>query len=128
MPFDWAHFLTLAEELALRADEASKRTAISRAYYSIFNVAFHRAEVSAGPFAGGEGTHKWCWNKYMDGRNSFECRQIGIMGDRLRAKRVKADYKNGDIVRLDDEVARALADARQFRADLAALHIRYPLR
>jgi hypothetical protein len=31
MLFEWAMYLRLAEELAVRPDEASKRTAISRA-------------------------------------------------------------------------------------------------
>jgi hypothetical protein len=33
MPFDWNDFLSLARQLARSADEASKRTAKSRAYY-----------------------------------------------------------------------------------------------
>jgi hypothetical protein len=48
MPFDWNDFLTLAEELAARDDQASKRTAISRAYYSVFHAANARAERTTG--------------------------------------------------------------------------------
>lgn len=64
MPFDWDGYLFLAEELALRVDEAAKRSAISRAYYSVFNLAFARAESTAGSFPGGESYHNWCWNKF----------------------------------------------------------------
>jgi len=36
MPFDWNTYKDLAEELRLRNDEASKRSAISRLYYSVY--------------------------------------------------------------------------------------------
>ena len=39
MPFDWTEYARLAEELGTRADEASLRTAISRAYYSVYHQA-----------------------------------------------------------------------------------------
>ena len=47
MPFDWNEFLTLARELAAKTDDASKRTAISRAYYCVFNLATARADFRA---------------------------------------------------------------------------------
>ena len=126
MPFDWNNFLVLAEELARRADEASKRTAISRAYYCVFNLAFARAEWSAGPFPGAESFHNWCWGKY-EATPDLGCQQLGHDGQRMKRRRVKADYKSADIPRLDDEVQRMLQEAHQFRVDLAALNPRYPL-
>ena len=74
MPFEWAMYLTLAEELATRPDEASQRTAISRAYYFVFNLAFARAESTAGRCPVKEGRHAWCWNKYMQSPDS-DCQQ-----------------------------------------------------
>jgi hypothetical protein len=126
MPFDWNRYLTLAEELATRADEASKRSAISRAYYCVFNLAFARAQSTAGPRPSGEHRHKWCWTKYRNGPDPF-CIQLGVDGDRMHGRRVKADYNPADIPRLNDEVERMLEDAREFLADLARLHSRYPL-
>lgn len=126
MPFDWNKYLTLAEELATRADEASKRTAISRAYYCVFNLAFARAESTAGPHPQGETYHNWCWSKYETTPDSSS-KQLGIVGRRMRRRRVQADYKAADIPRLDDQVRRILEEARQFRTDLAALNPRYPL-
>lgn len=126
MPFDWTNYLILAEELAGKADEASKRTAISRAYYFVFNIAFARAEITAGHLPGEYGSHKWCWEKYM-GTPDPACRQLGNNGQRMHAKRVRVDYKKGDILRLDEEVRRTLADARQFQIDFANLPPRYPL-
>lgn len=126
MPFDWNEYLTLAEELAPRADEASKRSAISRAYYCVFNLAFARAQSTAGPRPPGEHSHKWCWTKYQNGPDPF-CSQLGLDGDRMHERRVKADYEAAQNPRLNDEVRRMLQEARQFRADLAALAARYPL-
>jgi len=126
MPFDWNEYLALARKLAAAGDEASKRSAISRAYYFVFNVAFARAEATAGGYPGGESFHKWCWDKYEKTPDA-NCRRLGIDGTRMKRRRVKADYKATDIPRLDDEVRRMLAEAQQFRASLDALNPRYPL-
>ncbi|SRR6266480_5189799 len=126
MAFDWNNYFTLAEELAVRKDEASKRTSISRAYYSAFHDAMIRAERNCGPKEGGN-SHDWCWNKYFWSRND-SCDQVGIEGKRLKAKRVEADYKADPINRLDEVVQRALADARRLKERIAALDAKYPQR
>ncbi len=126
MPFDWNEYLVLARKLAAANDEASKRSAISRAYYFVFNLAFERAESTTGGFPGGETTHKWCWDRY-ESTPDANCRRLGIEGARMKRLRVKADYKASDIPRLDDEVRRTLAGAQAFRANLNALNSRYPL-
>ena len=125
MPFDWNDYLTLAEELATRADDASMRTAISRAYYCVFNLAFTRAERTVGPKPWKEPSHSWCWKIY-ESTPDVSCKQVGIDGDRMKRTRVKADYEAADIPRLDDKVRRTLEDARQFRRALEALDPRYP--
>ena len=126
MPFDWHNYLALAEELATRTDEASKRSAISRAYYCVFNLAFARAESTAGPHPPEEGYHQWCWRKYQE-TSDTSCKQLGTDGDRMKRRRVKADYKAAEIRRLDEQVHRMLEEVRQFLRDLAALNPRYPL-
>ncbi len=126
MPFDWNDFLSLAQRLAASTeDEASQRTAISRAYYCVFNLAFARAERIVGPKPRDASFHQWCWEQYTD-TNDRACKQLGNAGQRMKARRVKADYREADIRRLDDEVRRILEDARQFLADLDALDPRYP--
>jgi hypothetical protein len=50
MPLDWNEYFVLARQLATARDEASKRSAISRAYYFVFNIAFFRAEATAGGY------------------------------------------------------------------------------
>lgn len=125
MPFDWNEFLTLAEQLATRPDDASKRTAISRAYYCVFNLAFARAETTVGPKPQDATYHAWCWNQYTRSGNR-SCKQLGLDGDRMKKLRVKADYKNGDIHRLGERVQGMLTDAHQFVTDLDALDPNFP--
>ena len=43
-PFEWLQYLGLAQELAARSEEACLRTALSRAYYYVYNLALIRAE------------------------------------------------------------------------------------
>lgn len=125
MPFDWTNFLALAEELSGRADEASKRSAISRAYYYAFNLAFARAEATAGAVTGGEGSHAWCWNKYAS-TDDPGCRRIWLLGDRMKRSRIKADYRKDDIPRLDEVVQRTLEEAREVQVMIANLHEGFP--
>jgi uncharacterized protein (UPF0332 family) len=52
MPFDWNDYLTIAKEFKTRTDgqtpsnlnEAMQRTAVSRAYYSMFHLALEYAK------------------------------------------------------------------------------------
>jgi hypothetical protein len=125
MPFDWNNFLLLAEELAKREDVASKRTAISRAYYFMLNIALARARAR-GAQPPIESTHNWCWQKYAAGPDPT-CKQLGLTGQRVKAKRVRADYESADFANLDQEVQRVLLEAQRFRQSLAALDARYPL-
>ncbi len=126
MPFDWTNYLTLAEDLAKKQDEASKRTAISRAYYFVYNIASDRVLANGGRFPGGESSHNWCWSKYEKGPDPT-CIQLGVSGQRMKVRREWADYKKGHKQRLDDEVQLMLQDARDFQRDLGRLPARCPL-
>src|SRR5277367_4866714 len=126
MPFDWKDYFTLAERLSKEPDTASKRTAIGRAYYYVYNTAVERAERTVGrPPKGRTGLHMWCWNVYSNTQD-IACRRIGILGDRMLGRRIKADYHSLDIPRLDDEVTRTLEEARRFSIQISALDVRYP--
>jgi len=125
MPFDWNDFLSLAEELAQRVDNAARRSAISRAYYSAFNQAYARAEATAGPRPNDQPFHSWCWRTYTSTQDA-RCRRIGIEGERIKRLRVKADYDRSDNPRIEDEVRRALEEARRYPAILTALDPRHP--
>jgi len=129
MPFDFNQFLILAEELASKGDVASKRSSISRAYYTAYHLALARAETNVGEWRNRIdkklSAHVWCWKQYSDTSNVY-CQQIGIDGDRMKRRRHLADYQKNDIANLDAEVQRQIEDVRQFQIDLAALDLRYP--
>lgn len=131
MPFDFTEFLTLAEALSGRPDEASKRSSISRAYYAAFHVAFSRAEANVGSYRARPvqyqrmPTHAWCWLQYIN-TNDVTCQRIGLNGDRMKKRRTDADYEKKDIVNLQAEVQRQIADVRQLLQDIAALNPNYP--
>ena len=90
MNFDWKEFLTLAEELRQKDDEASLRTAISRVYYAIYHRAKNLLEIEGFIFRQYESSHRQVWEEYKyRGRTH---RGIGISGIRLHEMRVDADY------------------------------------
>jgi uncharacterized protein (UPF0332 family) len=126
MPFDWTKFLTLAQELATRVDDASRRSAVSRAYYSAFNVAYQRAILTAGNRPSDQSSHSWCWRKYT-ATNDKSCRRIGIIGERMKRLRVDADYKADDDPRIEDAVRRVLEEAQDCLARISVLDRSYPL-
>jgi uncharacterized protein (UPF0332 family) len=96
MPFDWANYAALANSLRAQPDEASRRTAISRLYYSTFHQARLYLESESVAFSQmGPSTHRQVWDEFM--RRGRSHRPIGVQGLRLQANRVSADY--------DDQVA-----------------------
>lgn len=91
--FDWADYLTLAERLASSSDEASQRSAISRAYYAAFHaaaryVARTKPEVEI-PRDGRK--HQVVWTALKDGTRQE--RGAKAWGIKLRGKRTQADYE-----------------------------------
>ena len=125
MAFDWNDYLALASQLAGKLDEASRRTAISRAYYCVFNLANARAISRVGPRPEGVPSHRWCWEQYKR-TSDPTCARLGNTGDRLKRIRVQADYEDKTIPRLDETVERVVDDAREFLTGLARLDVRYP--
>lgn len=120
MVFKWAEYLRLAGELRAEADEASKRSAISRAYYAVYNTARlkqqgNRIEVRDE----GEGSHQARWNAFR-GHKDVRCQWIGINGDRLREKRKNADYSD-EIHSIPSELATAMTLADFIMKSLAEL-------
>jgi uncharacterized protein (UPF0332 family) len=92
MPFDWTEYARLAEELRTRGDEASLRTAISRAYYSVYHQARDYLLAEGIPLSKSDSSHKVVWNGYRVIGGS--CRSVGLNGDRLNDNRTKADYED----------------------------------
>ena len=107
--FNWADYLTLAEGLAQRQDEAALRSAISRAYYSSYcKVRNHLRESAINVPTN---NHKWLWDHFRNSDDE-EMRNLGLNGDRLRLARNRADYENV-YHGLASNVSTALIRARQ---------------
>jgi uncharacterized protein (UPF0332 family) len=120
MSFDWSTYLQLAKRLATeKGDEASLRSAVSRAYYCVFNLAMIKAKSNDFRTKDDAGSHDQLWTLY--GRNTdLQCPKISNIGARMKRRRVKADY-HSSVHKLEDEVADALADADECIAIISAL-------
>jgi hypothetical protein len=117
--FDWNEYLRLALELQKRSDEASLRTAISRAYYFVFNTAQNRPAVALYIHDPKLPIHKELWSLYE--RNDGECKRLATLANRLKLKRVKADYQDLSYTRVADDLRGVIMDAKACAAILASL-------
>ena len=104
MSFNWTDFFTLAERLVRHPstpgpDEASLRTAISRAYYAVFCSARILATTQEGLTLQGTGdVHNQVIAHFRFAQDKSR-RDIGLDLRRLRRRRNQADYESV----LDDE-------------------------
>jgi hypothetical protein len=92
MAFKWAEYLKLADQLSRQTDEASQRTAISRAYYFVFHIARQRAVKNLYRQPEDGTSHDNLWLLYKR-NSSTRCKQVATLGKRLKKKRVQADYE-----------------------------------
>ncbi len=122
-PFDWSKYLELAGELGKRADEASLRSAISRAYYYVYHLALKRARANDFTFVTG-GMHGQLWRVFSESPEP-DCRKLGAIAGRLQSRRQRADYEP-IFARVDEEIPGTLADAQDFEALLVKLPARHP--
>jgi uncharacterized protein (UPF0332 family) len=123
-PFEWSEYLVLAQELALRKEEACLRSSLSRAYYYVYNLALTRAERNGFVSAKGESTHGQLWRVFTKSPEP-QCTILGQIALRLKEKREKADY--GPIYRrIEEEVPQVLLDAQNFADRLEKLEPRHP--
>ncbi|MCX7707647.1 MAG: hypothetical protein N2204_06545 [Anaerolineae bacterium] len=97
MSFNWADYLTLAEALmndprTPGPEEASLRTAISRAYYAAYrsalNLALSRGEITP---VGSASDHVLVINHFRNANDRVK-QKIGANLSRLRSNRNQADY------------------------------------
>lgn len=79
--FNWADYLTLATTLSSNSDEASQRSAISRAYYS----AFHAATIHAKPNGYTERSHGRLW-KMCQADADLNARRLAALGNQMSLK------------------------------------------
>ena len=95
MPFDWNDYLLLAKKLiaAQDADEAALRSAVSRTYYCVFNLAMYRARLTSYRTKDDASSHDQLWSLYERNAESSDCKQVSLIGARLKRRRVNADYR-----------------------------------
>src|SRR5690349_21119049 len=117
MRFNWSNYFSLAEALnrqkgQLANSDACQRSAISRAYYAVFHIAWDYAlELNDFPQVNTENIHEQV-RKYYQTSPDARRQIIGILLDRLRQNRNKADYTD-EIKGLDQLTASALISAKQ---------------
>ena len=112
-PFDWTQYLRLATALSRNADEASQRTVISRAYYSIF----HAAILQAKPNGYAERSHGKLWKMYQADTDR-NAKKLSALGNVMKRAREDADYVT-QVPRVSEIMAQQLTDANRFIAILA---------
>jgi uncharacterized protein (UPF0332 family) len=113
--FDWAEYLRLATQLSQNSDEASHRTSISRAYYSIFHAATVQAQRNG--YAGR--SHKKLWAIYQSDADR-NCRKLSTIGNTMKVAREDADYVTA-VSDIPDTMTQQITDANDFIAILGAL-------
>lgn len=117
--FDWTNYLELARGLAQGSDEASQRSAISRAYYAAFNNARLWLDSQGVTFTSRESIHRQVWDEFLKSGATSQ-QQIGSTGDKLRARRARADYEDA-IVDLSRQVTIAIQQAEELLNGLSKL-------
>lgn len=126
MSFDWADYLKLAEALTRDPispgpEEASLRTAISRAYYAAFrsasNLAASRGEIIP---TGSPGDHGLVINHFQQATDPAR-QKIGASLSRLRSNRNRADYDDVFPGRLAETARSSVVLARNILTALNSL-------
>jgi uncharacterized protein (UPF0332 family) len=122
----WRHYLALARGLAGQRFEASRRSAVSRAYYGAFNICRRWLETNVTPIDN-RGAHGQVWSTFqVADRATPETRRawilIGSLGDSLHVLRNEVDYD--DRVELNSRSAmQAVANAERIVALLPELEL-----
>jgi uncharacterized protein (UPF0332 family) len=109
-PFNWGEYLTLATSLSQNPDEASQRTSISRAYYSVFHAAAARA-ISNG-YAPGQKSHEGVWKVFAKDANK-DARRLAQWGNTMKRVRILADY-DSVVPQIPAQMAQQLVYANDF--------------
>ncbi len=89
---DPTDFLNFAKKLRYSSDEASIRTAISRAYYYVYHYIKRELLIEDENFAH-EHLHECIQEARIKGETMEEFRTLGIAIQSLKSRRILADYK-----------------------------------
>ncbi len=116
MSFLWADYLTAARHLIEHSDasgyaEACQRSAISRAYYAALNTARSLLRDQWGIEVPETAEIHSFIPQWFLSEDDMDQKEIGVLLDRLRDRRRKADYDN-EISKVASLAKRSLIDAR----------------
>lgn len=106
--FKWERYYNLAIELNDREEEEYKRAAISRAYYSVYGRTRKHLKDEGFPLSSNNSGHSTLWNAC----ERLKLIELSIQGDRLKRKRVKADYDN-EISNINNLANRSVVEAKK---------------
>jgi uncharacterized protein (UPF0332 family) len=119
--FNWSHFFEVAQCLAETDDEASYRSALSRAYYAAFHHArMYLARIDPElqiPAHGG--AHEAVPQQLKLQNRTRQAKNAGTKLDKLKRLRKWADYDDRSRTRLTDDVTQAIRDAQWIAVNLA---------
>ena len=100
MSFNWKDYVDLAEELLKREDEASHRSAVSRAYYGVFCIARNRLSMT---YDKSRSVHWQVIKRLRESNNPKHKKLAKILSDLKRA-RERADYEEDSFKREDAKI------------------------
>jgi uncharacterized protein (UPF0332 family) len=111
---NWDEYVDLARDLVWRDSEASRRSAVSRAYYGAFNRARRWLGVK-GLTIENHRAHDGVWRAFRDAEpatleTSGKWQEVGELGGGLRGLRNQADYADS-VPRLDRQAVAAVNTA-----------------
>lgn len=87
--FEWIDYLPLAQMLVVQTDDASRRSAVSRAYYVCYGIAASYALRHGFPHPVVTHDRIWSWFRHLEDPIG---REINILGKRIKERRIAADY------------------------------------
>ena len=113
-------FINLAGKLATSADEASLRSAVSRAYYGTFHLASAFLEEIERPVPRNTNAHVVVARKLQSAGQADASRAGSLLAD-LHSDRIKADYRLNDTRATTSAFARICVEtAHEIRSALNA--------
>jgi len=122
----WDDYVVLGEGLARHPFEASKRSAVSRAYYGAFNRCRRWLETNVTPIDN-RSAHQQVWETFkIADRASENTRsrwsQVGLLGGSLRSLRNQVDYDDS-VPGLERHAPEAVITAERILALLDELEV-----
>jgi hypothetical protein len=116
---NWPDYVVLAEALVAERREASKRSAVSRAYYGALNTCKGWLETNVTP-VNRHRIHREVWGAFEGAGKEWA--RIAELGHELRLLRNRADYGDS-FPDLDRQAIEAVGAAKQILALLPELEL-----